>query len=174
MGKVKLSIVKFAAGMNLNVENFNCGRPELDDFLKKHLAKQHAGNVLKAYLLVTDDPVPEVMGYYTLSGGSYAKSAMTRQYQKQVPYRETSCITLGRLAVDQRIAGKGFGTQLVVDALRVAYAAADAVGIYSLFVEAKDESLVPFYRDKMGFIPLKTVDDEYKFFFPVASIKPLL
>ncbi|WP_240629296.1 GNAT family N-acetyltransferase [Pantoea rodasii] len=130
--------------------------------------------MLKAYLLVTNDPTPEVMGYYTVSGGSYAKSTMTRQYQKQVPYRETACITLGRLAVDERIAGRGFGTQLVLHALRVAYAAADAVGIYAVMVEAKDESLIPFYCEKMGFIPLKTEDDEYKFFIPIASLAPLL
>lgn len=165
METVKLKIVKFSAGMKANVENFCCGRPELDDFLKKHLAKQHLGNILKAYLLVTDEPVPDVMGFYTLSGGSYAKAAMTS--------RETSCITLGRLAVDQRIAGKGFGTQLVLDALRVAYYAADAVGIYAVMVEAKDEQAAGFYR-KMGFIPLKTIEDEYKFFFPVAGIETLL
>lgn len=173
METVKLKIVKFSAGMKANVENFCCGRPELDDFLKKHLAKQHLGNILKAYLLVTDEPVPDVMGFYTLSGGSYAKAAMTSRHKKQVPYRETSCITLGRLAVDQRIAGKGFGTQLVLDALRVAYYAADAVGIYAVMVEAKDEQAAGFYR-KMGFIPLKTIEDEYKFFFPVAGIETLL
>ncbi|PLR41767.1 N-acetyltransferase [Chimaeribacter californicus] len=173
MESVKLKIVKFSAGMNINVENFCCGRPELDEFLKKHLAKQHVGNVLKAYLLITDEPAPEVMGFYTLSGGSYAKASMTSQYKKHVPYREISCITLGRLAVDKRVAGKGFGTQLVLDALRIAYYAADAIGIYSVMVEAKDERAAEFYR-KMGFIPLKTDKDDYKFFFPVASIESLL
>lgn len=174
MAPVKLKIVKYSAGMEINVENFSCGRPELDEFLKKNLAKQHAGNILKAYLLVTDDPIPEVMGFYTLSGGSYAKAGMTSQYKKQVPYRETSCITLGRLAVDERIANKGFGTQLVLDALRVAYYAADAVGFYAIMVEAKDELAAKFYREKMKFIQLKTAEGEYKFFFPVAGIEPLL
>lgn len=173
METVKLKIVKFSAGMEINVENFCCGRPELDEFLKKHLAKQHAQNILKAYLLVTDDSVPEVMGFYTLSGGSYAKSTMTRQYQKQVPYRETSCIILGRLAIDQRLAGKGFGTLLVIDALRVAYYASDAVGIYAVMVEAKDEQAAGFWR-KLKFIQLKTEAGEYKFFLPVATIEPLL
>lgn len=173
METVKLAIMKFSTDVTLNVENFCCGRPELDEFLKKHLAKQHADNILKAYLLVTDDEIPEVMGFYTVSGGSYAKASMTRSWQKQVPYRETSCITLGRLAVDQRLARRGFGTQLVIDALRVAYYAADAVGIYSVMVEAKDEEAAAFYR-KMGFIALKSEDDKLKFFFPVASIKFLL
>lgn len=173
METVKLTIVKFSADMQLNVENFNCGRPELDEFLKKHLAKQHADNILKAYLLITNDVIPEVMGFYTVSGGSYAKASMTRAYQKQVPYRETSCITLGRLAVDQRLARRGFATQLVIDALRVAYYAADAVGINSVMVKAKDEDAAAFYR-KMGFIPLKSEEDKLKFFFPVASIKTLL
>jgi predicted GNAT family N-acyltransferase len=174
MGKVKLEIVKFSPEKPFDAENFYCGRPELDHFLKKQLAAQHAANVLKAYLLVTDDDIPEVMGFYTIAGGSYAKSTMTRQYQKQEPYRETACITLGRLAVDKRIAGRGMGTQLVLHALRIAYAAADAVGIYAVMVEAKDETLVPFYRDKMGFIPLKTETGEYKFFIPVTSIAALL
>ncbi|MGJ0192675.1 GNAT family N-acetyltransferase [Pantoea sp. RRHST58] len=175
METVKLKIIRFSPQMPLNVENFNCGRPALNEFLQKHLAAQHRQNVLKAYLLVTDDPVPEVMGYYTLSGGSYARAAVTRAFQKQAaPYHETVCIIIGRLAVDQRIAGKGFGTQLVLDALRVAYAAADAVGIYAVMVEAKDDQAAGFYREAMRFIPLKTEDGKLKFFFPVASIAPLL
>lgn len=60
-----------------------------------------------------------------------------------------------------------------LNALRVAYYAADAVGIYAVMVEAKDEQAAGFYR-KMGFIPLKTTEDEYKFFFPVAGIETLL
>lgn len=171
METVKLKIIRFSPQMPLNVENFNCGRPALNEFLQKHLAAQHRQNVLKAYLLVTDDPVPEVMCYYTLSGGSYARAAMTRAFP---PYHETGCIIIGRLAVDQRIAGKGFGTQLVLDALRVAYAAADAVGIYAVMVEAKDDQAAGFYREAMRFIPLKTEDGKLKFFFPVASIAPLL
>jgi len=175
MEAVKLKIVRFSPQMPLNSANFSCGRPALDDFLKQHLAAQHQQNVLKAYLLVTDDPVAEVLGYYTLSGGSYARSAMTRTFQKQAaPYHETACIILGRLAVDKRIAGKGFGTQLVLDALRVAWRAADAVGIYALMVEAKDSEAAGFYRDAMNFIPLKTHDGKLKFFFPVASIASLL
>lgn len=62
METVKLKIIRFSPQMPLIVDNFNCGRPALDEFLKKHLASQHRQNVLKAYLLVTDDPVPEVMG----------------------------------------------------------------------------------------------------------------
>ncbi|MGE1563407.1 hypothetical protein [Pantoea septica] len=81
---------------------------------------------------------------------------------------------MGRLAVAQRIAGKGFGTQLVLDALRVAYSAADAVGIYAVMVEAKDDQAAGFYREAMRFIPLKTEDGKLKSFFPVASIAPLL
>ncbi|MEI2683888.1 GNAT family N-acetyltransferase [Erwinia sp. OLMDLW33] len=173
MESVKLKIMKYSADIIINVENFSCGRPELDEFLKKHLAKQHAGNVLKAYLLVTDEPVHEVVGFYTLSGGSYAKSGMTRQYQNQIPYHETSCITLGRLAIDQRLAGRGYGTQLAIDALRVAWYASDSVGIWSVMIEAKDEEAAGFWR-KMGFIQLKTSDDKIKFFFPVRSIEPLL
>jgi len=87
---------------------------------------------------------------------------------------ETACIIIGRLAVDQRIAGKGFGTQLVLDALRVAYSAADAVGIYAVMVEAKDAQAAGFYQEAMRFISLKTEDGKLKFFFPVASIAPLL
>ncbi len=174
MATVKLKIVKFSAEMDFNAENFSCGRPELDDFLKNQLAAQHSRGLLKAYLLVTDDPVPEVLGYYTISGGSYTRSSMTRSFQKQAaPYRDTSCILIGRLAVDLCLARQGYGTQLVIDALRVAWYAADTVGIFAVMVEAKDNDAAEFYR-KLGFIPLKTESDELKFFFPVASIPPLL
>jgi len=53
-------------------------------------------------------------------------------------------------------------------------AAADAVGIYAVRVEVKDDQATAFYREAMRFTPLNTEDGKLTCFFPVASSAPLL
>lgn len=173
MGKLKQGVFAFDAKQTYDTSSFSCGRPELDEFLKKHLARQHENHVLRAYFILSDDPVPMVMGYYTLSGGCFIKSGMSNARRKQVPYRDTPCILLGRLAVDQRLAGNGFGSILVADAARRVYEAAQSVGVYAMMTEAKDAQAATFY-EKLGFHKLATADQRLMYFYPTNALQEII
>lgn len=176
MGKLKKGVQPYDLAVPYKTDSFDCGRPILDDFVKKDLAKQQKNHILRGYVIQTDeqgDGSPEIMGYYTLSGGSYTKAGMSNGRRKQVPYRDAPCILLGRLAVDKRLAGKGFGSILVADAARRTYEAARSVGVYAMMAEAKDEAAARFY-EAMGFTRLATEDSRLVYFYPTNSIETLI
>jgi predicted GNAT family N-acyltransferase len=77
---------------------------------------------------------------------------------------------LGRLAVDQFIAGKGYGRYLLVDALKKSYETGlQAVGSMAVVVDPVDKRSQAFY-EKYGFILLP---GSGKLFLPMKTIEKL-
>ncbi|WP_110877496.1 GNAT family N-acetyltransferase [Franconibacter helveticus] len=170
--KLKKGVFPFAPEQGWLTTPFDCGCSELNTFLHDRLALQQQRNVLRAWMIVTNEDAPAVAGYYTLSGASFEKAAFGSK-RRQIPYANAPCILLGRLAVDKRFAGKGLGAMLVADAARRVYEVARTVGVYALFVEAKDERAVAFYQN-LGFIPTPTTDGRKRLFYPVNALGSLL
>ena len=61
------------------------------------------------------------------------------------------CVLLGKLAVDNKYRGKGFGKYLLYDALKRIKNISSTVGCNAVIVEALDTSAAKFYK-KYGFI----------------------
>jgi len=155
-----------------NMANFSCGVVHLDDFLKTSLKKMQERSLLKGYVLLSDDETPEIMGYYTLSGASFERGHLSNRMRKNIPYSNMPAVLLGRLAIDQRLQGKGFGELLIVDAIHKVRATAGQIGIYAMFVEANPGAL-SFYT-RMGFIPSSKGDDNKTFFYPANQFDDLI
>lgn len=173
MGQLKKGIFPFDQTASYRTENFDCGNSELNHFLNTQLARQHRLNVLRANVLLSDEPVPEIMGYYTLSGGCYEKAGMSSKRRRDVPYENAPCIILGRLAIDRRIAGKGLESMLVAHAAKRIYEAAQSVGVYAMCVEAKNDKAAQFYQ-QLGFTQLTTTDGKLVYFYPVNGVESLI
>lgn len=155
-----------------DMDEFDCGEEKLNTFLKDHLKRQHDGQILKGYVLVTKDPVPKILGYYTLSGSCFERKMLpSMTQQKKVPYQNAPSVTLGRLAIDKSIQGQGWGEFLVVHAMKVVWDASKAVGIYGLFVEALNDKAKRFYK-KLDFIQL-VGENSNQLFYPTKSIEKL-
>ena len=167
-----LTIRMFSQETHYDLTGFNCGEISLNRFLLEHLARQHGGRLLRAYLLVTDDPMPKVLGYYTLSGSCFEKETLpSKTQQRKVPYVNVPSVTLGRLAVHQDLQGQGWGITLVTHAMRVVWLASQAVGIHGMFVDALNEKARRFYLS-LGLIPL-TGDNHQALFYPVTAMEAL-
>lgn len=170
MNELKIEI--FSGDAEYDLSHFDCGEESLNAFLTAHLERQHRGKYLRGYLLVTREPKPRVMGYYTLSGSCFEKTTLpSKNQQKRVPYKNVPSVTLGRLAIDKRIQGQGYGELLVTHAMRTVYHASLAVGIHAIFVEALHESTKNFYLT-LGFIPL-TGENANTLFLPIKTFEPL-
>ncbi|MGG7522537.1 GNAT family N-acetyltransferase [bacterium BS0013] len=166
-----LTIEMFSEGTEYAFEDFDCGEPSLNAFLREHLVRQHNGRILRGYLLKDRDH-PHVLGYYTLSGSCFEKAMLpSKTQQRRVPYINVPSVTLGRLAVHKTLQGNEWGTTLVTHAMRVVYLASQAVGVHGLFVDALNEQAKRFYL-KQGFIPLQG-DNSNSLFFPTKSIERL-
>lgn len=153
-------------------KEFDCGKAPLNVFLTEHLKRQHGGKFLRAYVLRTKEPKPDVMGYYTLSGSCFDKKALpSKTQQKKIPYKNVPTVTLGRLAVDKSLQGQGYGAVLITHAMKVIWQASQAVGIHGMFVDAIDDEAKAFYV-KLGFIQL-VEENGNSLFYPTSSIEQL-
>lgn len=167
-----LKIEMFSEEAEYDFSGFDCGEENLNIFLKDHLFRQHRGRILRAYLLLTQHPLPKVLGYYTLSGSCFEKATLPSNTQKrQVPYVNVPSVTLGRLAVHRELHRQAWGSTLVAHAMRVVYRASKAVCVHGLFVDAQSEKAKQFYL-KLGFIPL-VGENADSLFFPTKSIEKL-
>ncbi len=114
-------------------------------------------------------PGGAVGGYYTLSATAVKLADLPDQTVRRLPrYPLVPATLLGRLAVDRRFQGKGYGRFLLADALyRVAR---NEIASFAVVVDAKDEDARRFY-ERESFLPF--ADQPMKLFRPVADIKQL-
>jgi GNAT superfamily N-acetyltransferase len=110
-----------------------------------------------------------VGGYYTLSATAVKLGDLPDQTVRRLPrYPLVPATLLGRLAVDRRFQGRGYGRFLLADALcRVARS---EIASFAVIVDAKDEAARRFY-ERESF--LSFADQPMKLFRPVADIKQL-
>lgn len=168
MNDVKIGI--FSEDVEYDLSQFDCGEESLNTFLTEHLKRQHRGKFLRGYVLTTREPKPRILGYYTLSGSCFEKAYLpSKSQQKRIPYKNVPSVTLGRLAIDKRIQGQGYGELLVIHAMKTVYLASFAVGIHGLFVEALNHKAKDFYL-KMGFIPL-LAENAFTLFLPTKTFE---
>lgn len=119
------------------------------------------------FVLVLEDGT--IAGYYTLSSTSVRLSELPEQAVRKLPrYPLVPATLLGRLAVDRRQQGKGYGRFLLADALY--RAARSEIASFAVIVDAKDENARRFY-ERESFLPFP--DQPMKLFRPMADIRRL-
>jgi GNAT superfamily N-acetyltransferase len=168
--------VRGASGESLRVEplgsrhdrgSFASGVEPLDRYLRSQATQDARKNMAAPFVLVLGDGA--LGGYYTLSATAVKLADLPDQAVRRLPrYPLVPATLLGRLAVDRRFQGRGYGRFLLADALyRVARS---EIASFAVIVDAKDESARRFY-ERESFLPL--VDQPMKLFRPVADIKQL-
>jgi ribosomal protein S18 acetylase RimI-like enzyme len=111
-----------------------------------------------------------IAGYYTLASGSIPIRELPDDLAKRLPrYPSLPAVRIGRLAVDVKFRGQGFGRLLLWDATARALRAEQAN--FTLLVDAKDDAAVAFYRH-YGFVPFATAPRVL--FLPLATAAKIL
>ena len=119
------------------------------------------------FVLVQPDGA--IGGYYTLSATSMLLTALPEAVARKLPrYPLVPATLLGRLAVDRRCQGRGYGRFLLADALY--RAVRSEIASFAVLVDAKDETARRFY-ERESFLPLP--DQPLKLFRPMADITRL-
>lgn len=119
-----------------NIENFNCGKPELDNWLKKNALRSQDGGGARTFV-VTSTESQEVVGFYCISAGSVEHKQLSGKYRRNMP-DPIPVILLGRLAIDQQHARQGIGSGLMKDCYQRVLQVSDEIGIRALLVHALD------------------------------------
>lgn len=119
------------------------------------------------FVLLLPDGI--IAGYYTLSSTSVQLAELPAQTVRKLPrYPLVPATLLGRLAVDRRQQGKGYGRFLLADALH--RAARNEIASFAVIVDAKDDNARRFY-ERESFLPLP--DQPMRLFRPMADIAKL-
>ena len=152
---------------------FSCGKPALDRYLKNQAGQDAGRHIAAPFVLVGRAGGRAVLGYYTLSALGIDLGDLPEEVAKKLPqYPIVPATLLGRLAVDRRYRGQGFGEVLMMDALHRSFTQSSEIAAAAVLVDALDDDAWRFYRhfkfipfperrDRL-FLPMKTVERLFK------------
>jgi GNAT superfamily N-acetyltransferase len=144
---------------------FDCGRDELNDWLRTKTSPAHRLGSTRVYVFHEGDGI--VRGYYTLSAGSLVRNEVPQQISKGQP-PQIPAILIGRFAVDLSMQGRGLGRQLLRDALERAAKISETLGIACVIVDAKDDKSRAFY-ERVGFF--RVTPNGYRLVLPMTEVQ---
>ncbi|RUS65284.1 GNAT family N-acetyltransferase [Pseudorhodobacter sp. E13] len=156
---------------------FSCGVEQVDNYFQKTANKLARADNVRLFVMV--DPAGTVIGFYALNAHAVqftdlpTKFARTRPSHGNIPAAYISMI--GR---DMKFRGGGFGSDLLVDALRRIAVAADAIGVAVVMLDVLDcgdpervarrKALYESY----GFHSL--VSNPLRLFLPLSTVRILI
>jgi GNAT superfamily N-acetyltransferase len=134
------------------IESFDCGQPDLNNWLLKHALQNQGANAAQTYVGLADG---RVVGYYSLAVGQVEYADAPARLKKGLARHPVPIMLLARLAVHNDWQRKGVGRGLLKDAVLRTIQAADIAGIRALAVHAKDDGARRYY-EQFDFVPSPT------------------
>ena len=150
---------------------FDCGEPELNEFLQRHARQSHERGGAKTFVATPLDADCRILGFYSLSPASIEYARSPTIVKKGLGRYDVPVFRLGRLAVDRSVQGQGLGGQLLLAAGRRCLLAALQVGGVAMLIDAKNERVAQWYEN-YGAIPL--LDAEKSLLLPLATVERAL
>jgi GNAT superfamily N-acetyltransferase len=137
-------------------EPFGSGEAGLDQWLKTYAGQSRRRDTAAVWVIADRDDV--VVAYASLSMTGIDLSGAPARLRKGSP-DPIPALLLGRLAVDERFAGLGLGTELVKHALATAVEVNAKVACRAVVVTAINQG-VRCWWGRFGFAPLEPGDPE--------------
>ena len=152
-------------------EEFDCGVPALNDYLKTRARKEMDTGVAVCFVAVPETAPSRIAGYYTLSAASIKRTdLLDEKMLKKLPrYQDFPATLLGRLARSLDFKGRGLGDRLMVSAMERANSGSQEIASWAMITDPKDAKAAGFYAE-FGFRPL----NETRMMMAMAQIRALL
>lgn len=156
---------------------FSCGVEQVDNYFRKTANKlAKAGNV-RVWVMIS--PSGDLIGFYALNAHSIDYAELPEKFAKARPgHGSIPAAYISMIGVDQKFSGKGFGGDLLVDALTRIARAADDLGIAVVMLDVLDcgdpelvAKRVKLYQS-YGFTPLPS--RPLRLFLPLATVRGLI
>jgi GNAT superfamily N-acetyltransferase len=157
-------------------ESFDCGKEELNNFLKTRAAKHAEAGVSRTFLLPSKDNSPDgktfICAFYTITGATIKKSTLPKSLAKKLPHYPVPVLLIGQLAVHTSCAGQGPGKITLIEALKRLAQINEHMPAYAVIVDCLDEEAEGFYQ-KYGFVELCRNDGRARMFLPMRTVLEL-
>lgn len=156
---------------------FSCGVEQVDNYFRKTANKlAKAGNV-RVWVMIS--PSGDLIGFYALNAHSIDYAELPEKFAKARPgHGSIPAAYISMIGVDQKFSGKGFGGDLLVDALTRIARAADDLGIAVVMLDVLDcgdpelvAKRIKLYQS-YGFTPLPS--RPLRLFLPLATVRGLI
>ena len=156
---------------------FSCGVEAVDNYFKKTAGKLvSAGNVR---LFVMVNPDGNLIGFYAINAHAVDYRDLPSRFARSRPgHGSIPAAFVAMIGRDQRYSGQGFGSDLLVDALRRITQAADVIGLAVVLLDVLDcgdpertarrQSLYQSY----GFQPLPS--NPARLYLPLATVRKMM
>jgi GNAT superfamily N-acetyltransferase len=130
------------------LEDFDCGKASLDDWLVRHARQAQASGSAKTFVVADGR---RVAGYFSLAVGQVDSVEAPERIRKGMGQYPIPVVLLARLAVDHAYQGQGIGVGMLQDAIRRTLLIAEQAGIRAMLTHPIDADAGAFYR-RFGFV----------------------
>lgn len=139
------------APVKLDVQHFDCGDDDLNDFLKNDAIYYTKNNLAVTYLVADSD---KVVSYMSLAVGAIEvkKHLFEKDIDPRAMIRYYPCLKIARLATDKRYQGKGYAAEMIYLAVTIAKEIRKRAGCRFLMVDAYPDPKVVNWYKKRGFV----------------------
>ena len=135
-------------GPEHRLDEFDCGKPSLNDWLSHHARQAQASGSSKTFVVTEEG---SVLGYFALTVGQVDTLDAPERLRKGMGQYPIPVVILARLAVSSQAQGRGIGVGLLKDAIRRTLLIAEHAGIRAMLTHPLDEQAASFYG-RFGFI----------------------
>ena len=148
--------------------DFDCGEPDLNNFLAR-LARQQSDRDFNRTYVATGLGESRIQGYYAISSSSIHFANLPAHLR--LPRYPVPVARIGRLALDLRAQGTGVGAALLQHAMGLAVTLSQQIGLFAVVVDAKHDAAAAFYA-RYGFA--RMADQPLSLYLTTAVIRQAL
>lgn len=156
---------------------FSCGVEAVDNYFKKTAGKLVSAGNVRLFVMVSSDG--NLIGFYAINAHAVDYRDLPSRFARSRPgHGSIPAAFVAMIGRDQRYSGQGFGSDLLVDALRRITQAADVIGLAVVLLDVLDcgdpertarrQSLYQSY----GFQPLPS--NPTRLYLPLATVRNLM
>jgi len=146
---------------------FVCGKDALDNYFQRQITQDARRHLATPFVMIMPDGA--VGGFYTLSSTALRLHELPEDIAKRLPrYPLVPATLIGRLALDRRYHGQGWGSFLLLDALL--RCTTSNIASFAIVVDAIDDDARELYL-QASFLPLP--DSPYRLFRRMSDIEAL-
>jgi predicted N-acetyltransferase YhbS len=142
-----LSVTLAPLAARHGLDEFDCGRPSLNEWLLRHAAQAQASGSARTFVALDGQ---RVAGYFSLTVGQVDTADVSERVRKGMGNFPIPVVILARLAVSIRDQGRGLGVGLLQEAILRTLQLAEIAGVRALLTHPIDDEAARFYR-RFGF-----------------------
>lgn len=158
-------------------ENFSCGIRQIDNYFRRTANKLAKADNIRLYVMT--EPDGTVIGFHAVNAHAVSYEELPKKYGRTRPrHGNIPAAYISMIGRDLRYRGKGYGGDLLADALKRIARAADEIGIAVVMLDVFDcgdaerTGRRKALYSGFGFKPLPS--NELRMFLPLTVVRALL